>query len=97
MKDSRPELCDIATNSSLLGRANQGKLSEGGYSLYRFRELVASCPKCKTFETLYFEGEVMVPTKSFRQNGDSKVYHICPGPDVPCRLFPRFPGEWECE
>ena len=63
--------------------------------MYRFRELVASCPKCKTFETLEFTGEVMMATKRFWQSEKGKVYHACPGPDVPCRLFPRFPGEWE--
>ena len=63
--------------------------------MQRFRELVASCPKCKTFESLEFKGEVMVPTKRFRQKSDGKVYHGCTGPEVPCRLFPRFPGEWK--
>ena len=63
--------------------------------MWRFRELVASCPKCKTFETLYFKGEVMESAKRFTQKGDGKVYHDCAGPEVPCRLFPRFPGEWK--
>jgi hypothetical protein len=61
-------------------------------------ELVASCPKCKTFETLYFNGQKLTPTSRFKQRG-SKVYHNC-GSDwdeglpvvssVPCRLFPSF-------
>ena len=63
--------------------------------MHKFRELVASCPKCKTFETLEFMGEVMAPTNRFRQSKKGKVYHDCPGTEVPCRLFPRFHGEWK--
>ncbi|GAI88893.1 unnamed protein product, partial [marine sediment metagenome] len=31
--------------------------------MQRFCEVVTSCPKCKTFETLYFKGEVMEEAK----------------------------------
>ena len=63
--------------------------------MQRFRELVASCPKCKTFETLEFKGETMYSTLRFKQKSDGKVYHDCAGPEVPCRLCPSFLGEWK--
>jgi hypothetical protein len=59
------------------------------------RELVACCPVCLTFESLEFNGEIMVPTMKFEQKSDGKVYHDCDGREVPCRLFPRFLGEWK--
>lgn len=52
------------------------------------QEKIASCPKCKTFETLLFVGGRLVPTVKFTQvNGD--VYHDC-GAEAPCHLFPIF-------
>jgi len=56
-------------------------------------EVLASCPKCKTFETLWFKGNVLSPTKRFAQGLNKRVYHDC-GSDEPCRLFPKFPAEW---
>ncbi len=61
----------------------------------RYREVCVSCPRCKTFETVLFRGKKMVPTKKFEQRDDGRVYHDCDGPEIPCRLFPRFPGEWK--
>jgi hypothetical protein len=52
-------------------------------------EYVACCPRCKTFETLWFTGDIMVPTRRFAQNVDGKVFHDC-GAEEPCRLLPRF-------
>jgi len=57
----------------------------------RDREIVASCPGCKTLETLWFIDDVMTPTKRFVQR-DGFVYHDC-GSDEPCRLFAKFTGE----
>ncbi len=51
-------------------------------------EVLAYCPKCKTFETLCFTGGVMVPTRKFYQNSN-QVYHDCSS-EEPCRLFPYF-------
>ncbi len=51
-------------------------------------EVLAYCPKCKTFETLFFNSEVMVRTRKFSQEG-KQVYHDC-GSEEPCRLFPFF-------
>ena len=55
-------------------------------------ELLASCPKCKTFETLWFKGVVLTPTKRFAQGPNQRVYHDC-GSHEPCRLFPKFVTE----
>lgn len=51
-------------------------------------EVVAFCPKCKTLETLWFTGDVLVQTQKFSQK-DARVYHDC-GSNEPCRLFPCF-------
>jgi phage FluMu protein Com len=48
-------------------------------------ELVASCPKCKTFETLTFTLDGTIRTRKFSQE-DSQVYHDC-GSTEPCRLY----------
>ena len=54
------------------------------------REVVAACPKCKTFETLWFNGYLLLPAARFRQGPDGRVYHDCQKDGLPCRLFPRF-------
>ena len=51
-------------------------------------ELVAFCPKCKAFETLWFSDENLVPTRKYLQVGQ-RVYHDC-GSDEACRLLLRF-------
>jgi hypothetical protein len=51
-------------------------------------EILAFCPKCKTFETLWFVEGVLVHTQKFNQVG-TQVYHNC-GSEEPCRLFPYF-------
>ena len=50
------------------------------------KEFIASCPGCKTFETLWFRGNVLMPTRRFNQKGDGKVYHDC-GWEVSFQLF----------
>ncbi len=52
------------------------------------REYIASCTKCKTFETILFVGGRFVPTVKFTQM-IGKVYHDC-GAEEPCHLFPIF-------
>ena len=66
-----------------------------GFSVYggKERELLASCPECKTFETLWFKGDVLTPTKRFAQGLDQRVYHDC-GSHKPCWLFPKCIEEW---
>jgi hypothetical protein len=51
-------------------------------------EILAFCPKCKTFETLWFVGGELVHTQKFNQDG-TQIYHNC-GSEEPCRLFPYF-------
>ncbi|MBI2860358.1 MAG: hypothetical protein HYX91_02475 [Chloroflexi bacterium] len=48
-------------------------------------EIIAYCPKCKTFETLWFAGDRLLQTRKFSQD-DIQVYHDC-GIRVPCRLY----------
>jgi hypothetical protein len=55
-------------------------------------ECICSCPNCKTFETLWFVRDRLVPTKRFEQKEDGKVYHDC-GADEPCLLFPTLLGQ----
>ncbi len=47
-------------------------------------DVLAQCPKCKTVETLQFVGEVLSPSRKFRQR-DGLVYHDC-GSERPCQL-----------
>jgi len=48
-------------------------------------EILAFCPKCKTFETLCFVRDKLIRTQKFNQQ-DGHVYHNC-GSDLPCRLI----------
>lgn len=59
----------------------------------KVRELVASCPHCRTFETLLFRGEELVPTKRFMQRGDL-IYHDC-GSTKLAACSHAFPGNGE--
>ncbi len=52
-------------------------------------EFLARCPRCQTLETVWLKGDVLMPTKKFKQSHDGKVYHDC-GSDKACRLFPRL-------
>ena len=61
---------------------------DGQSKVARTDELVAFCPKCKTFETLWLTGGVLVQTRKFSQEG-MRVYHDC-GSNEPCRLFLHF-------
>ena len=48
-------------------------------------ERVAFCPNCKTYETLWFQGDRLMQTRKFSQS-DTKIYHDC-GSNEPCRLL----------
>jgi hypothetical protein len=48
-------------------------------------EILAFCPKCKTFETLCFVSDKLIRTQKFNQQ-DGHVYHNC-GSELPCRLI----------
>gem|GEM_PF-1903831 len=64
------------------------KLAVKKSKVARDYEYVCTCPNCKTFETLWFIGDRLVPTKKFIQK-DSGIYHDC-GSSEPCRLFPIY-------
>jgi len=51
-------------------------------------EVMALCPLCKTFETVWFAGSKLVQTRKFSQYGN-KVYHDC-GAVEPCSLYRIF-------
>jgi hypothetical protein len=66
-----------------------GTIKEAGQSkVVRADEVIAFCPKCKTFETLWFTSGVLEQTRKFSQEG-ARLYHDC-GSNEPCRLFARF-------
>ncbi len=48
-------------------------------------EVMAFCPTCKAFQTLWFTGGTLTPTRKFHQAGEF-VYHDC-NPEKPCRLY----------
>ncbi len=55
---------------------------------YLLDEVLALCPTCKAFETLWFAGDRLRPTRKFNQSGD-RVYHDC-GSKEPCRLYRTY-------
>ena len=48
-------------------------------------ERVAMCPRCKAFQTVFFNGNTLMETRKFYQR-DGQVYHDC-GAVEPCRMF----------
>ena len=48
-------------------------------------EVVAYCPVCKAFQTLWFTGGRLIQTRKFSQYGE-QVYHDC-GSNKPCHLY----------
>lgn len=49
------------------------------------REAVAFCPRCKAFQTVWLNGNRLMPTRKFSQEG-GEIYHDC-GSSQPCRLY----------
>ena len=48
-------------------------------------ELMAYCPECKAYQTIWFNNGKLTPTRKFSQRND-EVYHDC-GSVKPCRLY----------
>jgi hypothetical protein len=48
-------------------------------------EAVAFCPCCKAFQTVWLDGNTLMPTQKFYQFG-SQIYHDC-GSSKPCCLY----------
>ncbi len=48
-------------------------------------EMMAYCPGCKAFQTVWLYGDRLMNTRKFTQVGDS-IYHNC-GSAQPCRLY----------
>ena len=51
----------------------------------RVGEVMAFCPSCKSFETVWFDGGILMSTRKFTQRGNL-VYHDCCSVR-PCRLY----------
>jgi hypothetical protein len=51
-------------------------------------ELMAFCPDCKAYQTIWFTNGKLTPTRKFSQRND-EVYHDC-GSNKPCRLYRTF-------
>ena len=49
------------------------------------REVVAFCPGCKAFQTIWFNNDKLIPTRKFSQKGN-EIYHDC-GSSQSCRLY----------
>ena len=55
------------------------------------QEYVCQCQRCLTLETLWFRGDILVPTVKFSQGEDGRIYHDCNGSSAgSCRLFPEW-------
>jgi len=48
-------------------------------------EVMAFCPQCKAFQTVWIDGDTLTPTRKFVQEG-GQIYHDC-GSNQPCRLY----------
>jgi hypothetical protein len=48
-------------------------------------EAVAFCPWCKALQTVWIDGNTLMPTRKFYQAG-SQIYHDC-GSSQPCCLY----------
>ena len=48
-------------------------------------EVMAFCPACKAFETVYFNNDKLIKNRKFTQFGNH-IYHDC-GSNIPCRLY----------
>lgn len=48
-------------------------------------EVMAFCPGCKAFQTVWLDGGRLMSTRRFIQQGN-QVYHNC-GSDQPCHLY----------
>ncbi len=48
-------------------------------------EAVAFCPQCKALQTVWIDGDTLMPTRRFFQEGNL-IYHDC-GSVQPCRLY----------
>jgi hypothetical protein len=46
---------------------------------------MAFCPGCKAFQTVWLDGDRLMSTRRFTQEG-SQVYHNC-GAEQPCHLY----------
>jgi hypothetical protein len=60
------------------------KIRAGDDSL-RTEEVMAFCPRCKALQTVWLQGNIMMPTRKFSQAG-GRIYHNC-GSSQPCILY----------
>ena len=61
---------------SMVGGENNNSQSE---------EVIAYCPQCKALQTVWLNGNRLMPTVKFVQQ-NNHVYHNC-GATQPCRLY----------
>jgi len=48
-------------------------------------EVMAFCPGCKAFQTVWLRGNTLMSTRRFSQEG-SQIFHNC-GSDLACQLY----------
>ncbi len=58
---------------------------EGTSGIKSDEAVLAYCPACRAFQTLWFIEGKLIPTRKFHQYGD-QVYHDC-GSREPCRFY----------
>jgi hypothetical protein len=54
------------------------------YSLH-VQEAMAYCPRCQALQTVWINGDTLMPTRKFYQTG-ARIYHDC-GSSQPCHLY----------
>ncbi|MGD0781085.1 MAG: hypothetical protein ABR954_09980 [Dehalococcoidales bacterium] len=71
----------------MLTLINEKKVSGGleRNAASQAEELLAFCPGCKALQTVWLNGNTLMPTRKFTQVG-SQIYHNCSSKE-PCRLY----------
>jgi hypothetical protein len=59
--------------------------TRAGDNSLQTEEVIAFCPRCKALQTVWLQGNIMMPTRKFSQIG-SRIYHNC-GSSQPCILY----------
>lgn len=70
--------------STLVKNYTAAKVGEGN-NTSKTEEVMAYCPRCKALQTVWLNGNGLMPTLKFAQIGN-KIYHNC-GSTQPCRLY----------
>ncbi len=70
---------------STMMKENKVAMVRVGSNNSQAEEAMAYCPRCKALQTVWLNGNMLMPTLKFTQI-DEEIYHNC-GSTQPCRLY----------